>query len=764
MGIVQSHFAGMLANPLRSDAPEGSPISGNAAVPTAQIFRTTTEVAQKRKFCEDQDSALGPPTKISRGTSLVFQASSIGIQQIPHVPLVTSSLKRKNSEDHDLALGPPAKVPRTTSLISPRGHACLIWRLPNELLGHITSFLPLNSLLALTQVCQLLREIAAPRCFVLLGFDTPQSNYLSLDDKGCKALLVWRRTGAFVVPNSLHFSVSRTTTDYHLYALRTFFESLTGSKVIPRVHLLLYSGPDKPSHSFLCLLECIRGSGCKELSCHGLSWGEEPRICRGDRTSICDTEIESLELSSSLFFTSMSIAFTLSTLRSAPLVSLRLTNTALTAVQWTKFLRDLRFRSLRSLEIETTCPARSLVEFLSRHQVKALAIISSTLEYLGLRLGASSFTDCFLSDVLLCAEHLSGVNELSIRFPAEADPFKGLTLWILNSESDDNTIPRDNDFEVVDWSPPPISRREVIILYTGLKFAAVVVSLELSVLNCILNGTLKCKDHHEFFWIARPPRQLCLALGHAGRSFTKTVLNSLISLSLSSTKLPYSAIFFFYLDDMSGGRLPGFKMSRQFRFHPYARVKPSAREIVALYDDTYNEDHTIPSSSATSDSGTASVSGRLSSYKLSRQYRYHPYTRMKPSAREIVTGMERSPRFPSKSFVELAGALHKKQAGLYIQLHTGHAPLNQRLHRLKKLYPHSNDPPHRNEVSYTTTPHVNTPSTYIHVRAFLPSGITLNPCTRHSTVPPRHAKSPTVPHDAPTSRRRLSPAQDQVIQ
>ncbi|KAI6097315.1 hypothetical protein EDD16DRAFT_1527653 [Pisolithus croceorrhizus] len=197
----------------------------------------------------------------------------------------------------------------------------------------------------------------------------------------------------------------------------------------------------------------------------------------------------------------------------------------------------------------------------------------------------------------------------------------------------------------------------------------------------------------------------------------------------------------------------------------------------------YDEDYTIPSSSATSDSGMASVSGRLSSYKLSRQYRYHPYTRMKPSAREIVTGMERSPRFPSKSFVELAGALHKKQAGLYIQLYTGHAPLNQRLHRLKK---ESNTLPTFstmqapgcicsdmsrsykknlwNEVSYTTTPHVNTPSTYIHVRAFLPSGIMLNPCTRHSTVPPWHAKSPTVPHDAPTSRRRLSPAQDQVIQ
>ncbi|KAI5999997.1 hypothetical protein EDD15DRAFT_2193485 [Pisolithus albus] len=499
MGLVQSHFAGMLAVPPKGDAREGSPISGDPA-PTAQNFCTATlvEVAQKRKFCEDQDSALGPPTKIPRGTSLVLKTSSVSVQQIP---LTTPSLKRKSSEDQDLSLGPPAKVPRTSSLISPRGYSCFIWRLPNELLGHITTFLPPNSLLALTQVCQLLKEIAALRYFLLLGFDTPQSNYLSLDDRGCEALLLWRRTRAFAVPNSLYFSVSRTTTDYHLYALRTFFKSLTGSKIIRRVHLLLFSGPDKPSHLFLHLLECIRGSGCKELTCHGLPWGEGPRICRGKGAFVCNTEIESLELSSSLFFTSMSIAFTLSTLRSAPLVNLRLTNTALTAAQWTKFLGDLRLRSLRSLEIEATCPARSLVEFLSRHQVKTLTIISGTarcsslprsplrrarptallssltrldgppsyilfllryayipgtLEYLGLRLGASSFTDCFLSDVLLCTELLPGVNELSVRIPAEADlralalpenrartclvRVKDPTLWILNSESDVNAI------------------------------------------------------------------------------------------------------------------------------------------------------------------------------------------------------------------------------------------------------------------------------------------------------------------------------------
>lgn len=39
---------------------------------------------------------------------------------------------------------------------------------------------------------------------------------------------------------------------------------------------------------------------------------------------------------------------------------------------------------------------------------------------------------------------------------------------------------------------------------------------------------------------------------------------------------------------------------------------------------------------------------------------------------------------PSKAFLDLAGTLYKKQAGLYIQLRTGHAPLNHHLHRIKK--------------------------------------------------------------------------------
>ncbi|KAI6131107.1 hypothetical protein EDD16DRAFT_1515266 [Pisolithus croceorrhizus] len=208
-----NHFAGVLVTPLRCQgdnmaAREGCPIPCDLArtiqssqgqdlalgsPPNISCMASLVEVTQKCKFCEDQDSALGPPLKISRGTSLTIQTSAVNIQPISPVPPVIVSLKRKARS------------------------SCFIWWLPNELLVHITTLLPQNSLLALTQACQLLREITAPLFFVLLGFDTPQSNYLSLDDNGCEGLLVWWRTEAFVVPNSLCFSISQMTTDYHLW-------------------------------------------------------------------------------------------------------------------------------------------------------------------------------------------------------------------------------------------------------------------------------------------------------------------------------------------------------------------------------------------------------------------------------------------------------------------------------------------------------------------------------------------------------------------
>ncbi|KAI6161927.1 hypothetical protein EDD17DRAFT_1508766, partial [Pisolithus thermaeus] len=162
-----NRFAGVLVTPLRHQgdnmaAREGCPIPCNlthtiqssqgqdlalGSPPNISHTASPVEVTQKCKFCEDWDLALGPPLKISRGTSLTIQTSAINIQPISPVPPVIASLKRKASEDQDLALARPAKIPHIPSLVDPAnlppiGSSCFIWRLPNELLAHITTLLP----------------------------------------------------------------------------------------------------------------------------------------------------------------------------------------------------------------------------------------------------------------------------------------------------------------------------------------------------------------------------------------------------------------------------------------------------------------------------------------------------------------------------------------------------------------------------------------------------------------------------------------------
>ncbi|KAI6141361.1 hypothetical protein EDD17DRAFT_1666429 [Pisolithus thermaeus] len=63
-----------------------------------------------------------------------------------------------------------------------------------------------------------------------------------------------------------------------------------------------------------------------------------------------------------------------------------------------------------------------------------------------------------------------------------------------------------------------------------------------------------------------------------------------------------SGVFFFFFTlfalqsfpplRMDSGKLPNYRSSYLFRFHPYARVKPSARELVmaALYPDDDDDD------------------------------------------------------------------------------------------------------------------------------------------------------------------------------
>ncbi|KIM53758.1 hypothetical protein SCLCIDRAFT_138237 [Scleroderma citrinum Foug A] len=251
----------------------------------------------------------------------------------------------------------------------------IVHGVPNELLNLITALLPRHSLLALTQVCKLFREIAAPHYFALLEFSIPQGDQLSLEAKCCEAFLVWRRTDAFIVPTHIHLSTFHAM-DRHFYALQIFFESLMDLNV-PQVYIYTFSGPYKPTTAFLDLLETIRSSGCKELSCHGTGeGGSESRLGLAVRTPDCQSKLQVLEIALSLFFTPLSIAFTLTTLRNAPLTKLRLTNTGLTVTEWMSFLKDLHLKHLCILEVEALCPVQGLVNFLSCHELDTLVISS----------------------------------------------------------------------------------------------------------------------------------------------------------------------------------------------------------------------------------------------------------------------------------------------------------------------------------------------------------------------------------------------------
>ncbi|KIM66045.1 hypothetical protein SCLCIDRAFT_111425 [Scleroderma citrinum Foug A] len=343
---------------------------------------------------------------------------------------------------------------------------CAIWSLPNELLILIATYLPQESLRALTQVCSLFREVAAPPFFQLLHFVPPHvSTFFHIEHTMLEALSVWRHTKAFVLPDSIWFSVTEATTDCHLNALSAFFESLQGYDPIPRVHLQLPRAPRQPTASFNHFLNCILASGCKDFHCHNVQQTYcIPQTCLKSScftsTPSCDSKLEVLEITSSIFYSPMIIPFTITTLHNSPITHLTLMNALFMTVQWTTFLAHLSLLHLLSLEVDGSCPTHSLVNFLARHNITRLtfswghptilgsshalaclplpslecldgppACIHSlaslakltTLETLTVRIYQTSSTVLFLEDVLACTTHFPNLDDLQVRIPSGGD-------------------------------------------------------------------------------------------------------------------------------------------------------------------------------------------------------------------------------------------------------------------------------------------------------------------------------------------------------
>ncbi|KAF9231265.1 hypothetical protein BU15DRAFT_68483 [Melanogaster broomeanus] len=136
----------------------------------------------------------------------------------------SESLKKqltlKRPHDDEAEGFAPSKQLRTASPPS-------ILQLPNELLHEIISYVPMEGLKVITQTSCLFMEIAAPRYFVEVDFEVPQpcAFWVAVYPKDCEALLLWRRTRAFSLPENLYFHMM-SATDRDLLALNIFFRSL----------------------------------------------------------------------------------------------------------------------------------------------------------------------------------------------------------------------------------------------------------------------------------------------------------------------------------------------------------------------------------------------------------------------------------------------------------------------------------------------------------------------------------------------------------
>ncbi|KAI6094500.1 hypothetical protein F5141DRAFT_1069494 [Pisolithus sp. B1] len=324
------------------------------------------QVVPLKRKCSEEILETHPPNKVAR---VVEQGNDLPSSAYPHSNEVScDNLQGCNSRTY---LDDPVV----------QSQQCPMWSLPDELLMLVLAYLPRKSLWTLTQVCRLFREIASPPLFKILHFEPPQAPAtLHIEFGMLEALSVWRRTDAFIMPVSIWFSVTGATTDRHLKALSTFFESLQGCEPAPRVHLQLPTAPRQPTDSFVRLLDCIQASGCKNFHCHDVqqTYGVPRTSLKSssftNATPSRGSKFEVLELTSSLFFSPMIIPFTIATLCSSPITHLTLTNTSLTAMQWSTLLKHLSMQHLLSLRVDSSCPIQSLVNFLAHHSIRDLIL------------------------------------------------------------------------------------------------------------------------------------------------------------------------------------------------------------------------------------------------------------------------------------------------------------------------------------------------------------------------------------------------------
>lgn len=225
------------------------------------------------------------------------------------------------------------------------------------------------------------------------------------------------------------------------------------------------SSPCQPPLGLATLLDTINSTGCTVVTCDGTFDFLAVNDGVEDRSTFRKSHIKILRINSPLLYAPTMIAFTRSTLCSAPLQELTLTPTLMGPAQWFELLEAVSIPTLSVLEVAATCPTEALVHFLARHRVCRLRVIelehphhppSPEAKYQRYRASISSLTQLdapssiittlahyahfltpledlhvriqlveevnFLSELLSCTQHFPDLNSLQITLPSGAEP------------------------------------------------------------------------------------------------------------------------------------------------------------------------------------------------------------------------------------------------------------------------------------------------------------------------------------------------------
>ncbi|KIJ18811.1 hypothetical protein PAXINDRAFT_9041 [Paxillus involutus ATCC 200175] len=294
-----------------------------SAVAKCQCF-ATPPLHPREAICEFIYPA-SPQSKLDKDSANHAVANRQHVSTAPGVesePL-KKPLTLKHHRDNEAEVFAPSKQAHTAPPPS-------ILQLPNELLHEIIGYVPIEGLKAFTQTSSLFKEIAAPHYFVEADFEVPRPGafWLSVCSGDCEALLLWRRTRAFSLPENIffHMMLGDISTSVNLSCLGASFSS----RVVAS------------------LLESIKGARCPELTYSGnpLSQLSRVSIPRNLPRPAIPSRIKSLTVRSSILFTVPVIPFTFATLFHSPLTELILMDTHMSESQWMRLLRELHFSQL----------------------------------------------------------------------------------------------------------------------------------------------------------------------------------------------------------------------------------------------------------------------------------------------------------------------------------------------------------------------------------------------------------------------------------